>query len=94
MASKVADFVVSLGIDGRIHSQGSISDAIVDHEQLKEEVTMDKEISGKAEETLDIDYDAEVVKAGDKKKNAGKLVVAEEVDEGHVSTSAGECSQP
>jgi hypothetical protein len=94
MASKVADFVVSLGVDGRIHSQGSISDAIVDNEQLKEEVIADEEISGKAEETVDGDHDAEIAKAADKKKSDGKLVVTEEIDQGHVSASASRFSHP
>jgi hypothetical protein len=94
MISKVADFVVSLSVDGRIHSQGSVSDAIATDELLREEVIMDEEISGKAEETVDGDHDAEITKAVDKKKSDGKLVVAEEIDQGHVSLAASECSNP
>ena len=38
MAGPLADFVVSLSIDGRIDSQGSVSDAIVEDSRIKEEL--------------------------------------------------------
>ncbi|KAJ7797527.1 hypothetical protein B0H14DRAFT_3093160 [Mycena olivaceomarginata] len=37
MTSKIAEFVVSLGLDGRVHSQGSVSDALEQDEQLAKE---------------------------------------------------------
>ncbi|KAJ7807314.1 hypothetical protein B0H14DRAFT_3483418 [Mycena olivaceomarginata] len=83
MTSKIAEFVVSLGLDGRVHSQGSVSDALEQDEQLAKEVTKDQEILELAEKELD------PTTALDKPpKKDGKLIIAEEIAIGHVSWKA------
>ena len=79
----IADFVVSLGSDGRIKSQGSLSNALNKDSELSVHV---------AHETSEIERADEAIETQDKvtEPQAGKLVVAEEVSEGHVSWSACE----
>ncbi len=78
MASPLADFVVSIGADGQLLSQGSIDAALAKDKKLAEEF--------KTEETIELKenkYEDEVLEAKD-----GKLIAAEEVEEGHVSMGA------
>ncbi|KAH7918842.1 hypothetical protein BV22DRAFT_1100095, partial [Leucogyrophana mollusca] len=83
MASSVARFVVSLGSNGRIASQGSIFDAIAKDDQLAAEVAKEQEaIEGEAG-ALDTGPEIKI-----ETKVDGKLVVAEEILEGHVSWAA------
>lgn len=84
MASAVAHFVVSLGANGRIVSQGSISEAIVKDDTFAAEVAKDQEVFDKEAEVID---GLEEPKA-DAKKSDGKLVMSEEIAEGHVSWPA------
>jgi hypothetical protein len=84
MASPVADFVVSLGSDGQILSQGSVSDAIAKDKQLKAEIAEEKKAMQKAENEVDPEEDLDVVA----EKKDGKLIVAEEIAEGHVGWPA------
>ncbi|KAJ7495858.1 hypothetical protein B0H11DRAFT_2000914 [Mycena galericulata] len=79
MTSKIAEFVVSLGLDGRVRSQGSISDALAKDEVLAQEVREDQEIF----ETVEKEIDAPP--AGEEPKKTGKLIVEEEIEIGHVS---------
>ncbi|KAJ7645869.1 hypothetical protein B0H17DRAFT_1186847 [Mycena rosella] len=83
MTSKIAKFVVSVGLDGRVSSQASISDALAHDEALAKEVSKDQE-------TLEA-ADKETVStppADEPKVTKGKLIVAEEIPLGHVSWSA------
>lgn len=80
MTSKIADFVVSMGLDGHVRSQGSISDALAKDEVLAKEVHQDQEILEVAEKEIDPEEP--------KKEKDGKLIVAEEIAIGHVSWSA------
>ncbi|KIJ62401.1 hypothetical protein HYDPIDRAFT_94464 [Hydnomerulius pinastri MD-312] len=82
IASPVAQFVVSLGSNGRIRSQGSISEAISKDEALAAEVAKEQEILKKEVEVIE----GQEVKKED--KPSGKLVVSEEISEGHVSWAA------
>ncbi|KAJ7268668.1 hypothetical protein B0H12DRAFT_1009709 [Mycena haematopus] len=82
MTSKIAGFVVSLGLDGRVHSQGSISDALEQDEELAKEVTKDQELLEAAEKEVD------PTPAEKPAKKDGKLIVAEEIQLGHVSWKA------
>ncbi|KAJ7072015.1 P-loop containing nucleoside triphosphate hydrolase protein [Mycena amicta] len=85
LTSQIAGFVVSVGLDGRILSQGSVSDALASDETLAKEVRKEEEELAAAEKEVD----AEVVAAEDaEKKDKGKLIVAEELAIGHVSWSA------
>ncbi|KAJ7745476.1 P-loop containing nucleoside triphosphate hydrolase protein [Mycena maculata] len=82
MTSKIAEFVVSLGLDGRVRSQGSIYDALAKDEVLAEEVSKDEEFLELTEKEIDTPLPA------DESKKDGKLIVAEEIEIGHVSWSA------
>ncbi|KAJ7449230.1 hypothetical protein FB451DRAFT_754458 [Mycena latifolia] len=85
MASKIAHSVVSIGLDGRLHSQGSISDALAADEILAEEVIKDQEILERAEGQIDATID---IPADEPKTADGKLIVEEEIEVGRVSWSA------
>lgn len=79
MVAPISEFVVSLGSDGQILSQGTISDALEKNLNLKREVAKEIEIEEKAEEEIDpqqVDL---------QKKTEGKLILEEEVAEGHIS---------
>ncbi|KAF8213492.1 hypothetical protein K438DRAFT_1956873 [Mycena galopus ATCC 62051] len=78
MAQPVATYVVSMGLDGHIHSHGSISEALATDEILAEELSKDQEVLDKKTDEVD------PLPVGEKKPD-GKLIVAEEVEEGHVS---------
>jgi hypothetical protein len=84
MASSVAHYIVSLGANGRIASQGLISETIAKDVAFAAEVARDQEVLEKEAEVLDT---PEQPKA-DAKKSDGKLVMSEEIAEGHVSWPA------
>ncbi|GJJ15111.1 hypothetical protein Clacol_009386 [Clathrus columnatus] len=81
LVAPVAEFVVSLDINGQIASQGSLSDALSKNERLLEEVMQEQQLI-KEEETVD------TPEAEKDTKQKGKLVLAEEVAVGHVSWAA------
>ena len=83
MASPIADFVVSLGSDGRILSQGSLSTALAKNKKLSAEMKEETDELKKADNDVDVVEPDEPAKKGD-----GKLVVAEEIAEGHVGWPA------
>lgn len=83
MASPIADFVVSLGGDGRILSTGSLSKALSKDKKLSAEMKEEKKELQKADNEVDATEPDEPAKKSD-----GKLVVAEEVAEGHVGWPA------
>ncbi|KAH7918845.1 hypothetical protein BV22DRAFT_1100101 [Leucogyrophana mollusca] len=83
MASSIAHFVVSLGSNGRIVSQGSIFDAIAKDDQLAAEVAKEQEVIEDVADAMDTEPEIKT-----ETKVDGKLVVAEEILEGHVSWTA------
>ncbi|KAH7912982.1 hypothetical protein BJ138DRAFT_1225912, partial [Hygrophoropsis aurantiaca] len=90
MTSTISHFVVSLGSNGRIISQGSISDAIAKDGKLAEEIAREQEAIEEAidqesivDATDEVDVQPAVVPDA-----PGKLVVAEEILEGHISWPA------
>ncbi|QRW27528.1 ABC transporter transmembrane region [Rhizoctonia solani] len=87
MVSEVAHFVVSLGSDGRIVSQGSIDEALRLNPKLKAEAEKDEELERKGEEVVD-ESNAVDKSEANAKKGDGKLMVAEEVAEGHIGWPA------
>jgi ABC-type glutathione transport system ATPase component len=85
LASTLAQFVVVLG-NGRIVSQGSVSDTLKSNRALAEKFEADQGLT----ETLDNVTDPEPKPPN---PSNGKLVVAEEVEQGRVSWSARELDQ-
>ena len=86
LARPIADFVVALGNDGRIISQGSLDKALKEDDQLFEELKAEVDEMAKAEQEVDASgKDEETLRPGD-----GKLIVAEEIGEGRVGWKARE----
>lgn len=82
MTSSIAHFVLSLTNDGRVSSQGIVSETTILDEEIQKEVA---ESRTALEEVDAIDAQTEETK---RDSADGKLVLAEEVAEGHVSWSA------
>ncbi|EMD41584.1 hypothetical protein CERSUDRAFT_110134 [Gelatoporia subvermispora B] len=82
IASPIADFVVSLGTDGRIASMGSLDLALAKNKKLSKELQEEKEEINKAEHEVD-EVEPDVPARKD-----GKLIVEEEVEVGHVGWPA------
>lgn len=83
MVSKVAQYVVSIGLDGRVVSQGTLAEALSRDSKLLAEVAKENELQEKKADVID------PPEGGDKvPKKEGKLVVAEEVALGRVSWPA------
>ncbi len=80
MVSPIADFVVDVGSDGRILSQGTLENALAHDSQLLKDVEHEAEELQKADQEID----GEKVEDANIQSSAGKLVVAEEIEEGHV----------
>jgi hypothetical protein len=85
MASPMAEYVVLLGKNGRIASRGTVSDALKKDETLAKELAEGVRAIKDDEKKIDSDEPDEVSKVTD-----GKLILAEEITEGHVSWDASE----
>ncbi|KAF5384757.1 hypothetical protein D9757_006267 [Collybiopsis confluens] len=77
----IAEFVVAMK-DGRIESQGTVSEALSNDPVLADEESKDQQIIDKTDEEVDVHPPA------GESKGDGKLIMAEEIQEGHVSWSA------
>jgi hypothetical protein len=84
MLSPIADFVVSLKQNGRINSQGTVSDALSKDAKLLKEVAETNRVAEAEEEAAKLDG----TEPKDNKKSDGKLVAKEEIAEGRISLSA------
>ena len=82
LASPIAEFVVALK-DGRIISQGTLSNALEKDKSLSAAVKKETE-EIEQEEVADAKTSETVIS----EPSAGKLVVAEEISEGHVGWNA------
>jgi hypothetical protein len=89
MAAPVADFVVSLGADGRVRSRGSVEQALARDSALKRELAQEERALQKAE-AREADGEGAPAPAAEARGD-GKLIMKEEVAEGHVSWAASEC---
>ncbi|EMD41587.1 hypothetical protein CERSUDRAFT_79219 [Gelatoporia subvermispora B] len=78
IASPIADFVVSLGTDGRIASMGSLDLALAKNKKLSQDLREEKDEIRKAEHEVD------EVEPNVPARKDGKLIVEEEVEVGHV----------
>lgn len=88
IAKPIADFVIALGTDGRVASQGTLSKALSKDKKLAAEINQEQKAADKAEHTVD---QTTVEPEGEAQKSDGKLIVAEEISEGHVSWAACMC---
>lgn len=89
MVSEVADFLVSLGPDGRVVSQGNIDDAFRFNPELKSEAAKDRELEKKGEQVVDENNPSDdKLREVQAKRSDGKLTVAEQVAEGHIGWPA------
>jgi hypothetical protein len=83
MIRSLADFVVSIGTNGRVVAQGTI----------QEVVGVDKSISKKLQQAeAEIKIAEEEIDKPDETtqpKSSGKLIMAEEIEMGHVSWDSG-----
>ena len=77
---------MSMTPDGRIHSQGSLSNVLAKDEELFTELVNETKAVKQAEEEIDLYDESEVKKSSD-----GKLVLAEEISEGHVGWKPCQC---
>lgn len=85
MVSPVADFVVSLGLDGRVVSQGTqVSDALKANSKLRAQVAETSKITEKEAKAEEMEG-TEEPKA---EKPTGQLVAKEEILEGRVGWTA------
>ena len=87
MVSPIADFVVDVGSDGRILSQGTLENALAHDSSLLKDVEHEAEELQKADQEIDGEKEEDV----NAQSSAGKLVVAEEIEHGHVGWRA--CKQ-
>jgi ABC-type glutathione transport system ATPase component len=84
LVTPVADYVVSLGSDGRVIATGSPSETVLKDRELMEQIAHEQE-------ALELDTDLEEDEQDDDSKavaKGSKLVIAEEVQQGHVSGRA------
>lgn len=82
MASPLADYIVSLGRDGRVASHGPALDAVAEFLTVSPEL-IENVLDEKRTEEKGPDVTA--------KQTDGKLIVAEEIAEGQVSWDACNC---
>ena len=85
MVSPIADFVVGMGSNGRILSKGSLSNALAHDAKLLKDLQQENEDIAKVKPELE----QEVHEDAMAKQSAGKLVVEEETEFGHVGLKAG-----
>ncbi|KAJ7049448.1 hypothetical protein C8F01DRAFT_1352344 [Mycena amicta] len=85
LTKKLADFVVSVGLDGRVHGEPSISAALAHDKVLAQEASTAEEILDKSDEKVD---DADPANADEPKTPDGKLIIEEEIEIGRVSRDA------
>ncbi|KAG9114446.1 hypothetical protein FRC07_007648, partial [Ceratobasidium sp. 392] len=87
MVSEVSDFVVLLGSDGRVASQGTVAQTLRTSSELRTQVKEEFEEGQKQGQIID-QVDSVDQPQAPKKNSAKKLIVEEEVAQGHVEWSA------
>jgi hypothetical protein len=80
LALPTANFVVTFGSDGRIDSKGSVSD-VTKRRSLVAQLSTDQQALDKTQQEIDAPNPAA-------KPTDGKLIVAEEIQLGHLSASS------
>ncbi|KAH7101269.1 ATP-binding cassette transporter [Auriculariales sp. MPI-PUGE-AT-0066] len=88
LVRELAQFVVALSPDGRVSSRGALSEVILMDENLSAELRKSEDQNEADGKIIDeAQKDEEIGKSG-AKQIEGKLVMPEEIAEGHVSWSA------
>ncbi|CEL54792.1 ATP-binding cassette transporter abc4 OS=Schizosaccharomyces pombe (strain 972 / ATCC 24843) GN=abc4 PE=3 SV=1 [Rhizoctonia solani AG-1 IB] len=87
MVSEVADFMVSLDNNGRVVSQGYVSEVLRANARFRAEVEKERKIEEKASDIVE-EIDPGEEKLAPKVKRDGKLMIEEEVAIGHVGWPA------
>ncbi|EKM58631.1 uncharacterized protein PHACADRAFT_90147 [Phanerochaete carnosa HHB-10118-sp] len=83
IAAPITDFAVSLGTDGRIKSQGTLSSVLEKDAKLSAHITKETSWMKRTDENTD-NFKLDT----GEQKPAGRLTTAEEIAEGHVGWSA------
>ncbi|CCM05744.1 uncharacterized protein FIBRA_07976 [Fibroporia radiculosa] len=83
LTSSIAQFVVDVGSNGQIVSQGTMSEALEQDDTLAAELAKETEELEKVNQEVDQEKEADAPGKSD-----GKLVVAEEISVGHLGWSA------
>ncbi|KAI0633977.1 P-loop containing nucleoside triphosphate hydrolase protein [Trametes polyzona] len=84
LVGSVVDFVVDMGPDGRILSQGTLDSALARDSGLRQEVTEEQKVLADVEQKSEGDKSED----GQVKQAVGQLIVAEEMEDGHIGWSA------
>ncbi|THH21507.1 hypothetical protein EUX98_g8371, partial [Antrodiella citrinella] len=85
LTAPIAEFVVSMGKNGRVSNQGSLKKILAKDTKLSAELQTEEEQLAKVDNEID---DQALTGTATKKPADGKLVVAEEIAIGHVGWSA------
>ena len=81
----LADFIVSLH-DGKVMKQGGLKDVLEDDIELFREFEKEEDVLKKSEEEIDEQTEQPTE---EKSSTSGKLILAEEIQLGHVSRESG-----
>jgi ABC-type glutathione transport system ATPase component len=85
LAGPLASFVISLGLDGRVTSTGTVQDVLKSNALLRAETKKEADTEKQAEAGVMKQGEVEGENAKIESEVSGKLVVEEEMEEGHVS---------
>ncbi|KZT36414.1 P-loop containing nucleoside triphosphate hydrolase protein [Sistotremastrum suecicum HHB10207 ss-3] len=85
LCTPIADYVISLGPNGKIVSQGTVDEALKKNHALKAEIEAEKDALRREEEVEALEGSSDDVDTSEKSAKAGKLIVAEEMAIGHVT---------
>lgn len=87
MVSPIAGYVVSMGPDGKVISQGTVADVFASDVSFSAEYTEDQVVEGDMKNHADVGEleDGETRQTGAHAEADGKLIAAEEIDVGHVN---------
>lgn len=94
LCEPIAGYVISLGRDGEIVSQGTIDEALKKNASLKEEIETEADALKKEDEVKVVEGSKDAENVEDKADETGKLIVAEEMAIGHVTWASGAFYSP
>lgn len=86
LCKPIADYVISLGRNGKVVSQGTVDEALKKNTSLKAEVEAEEAAMQREEEVEALEGSDD---SSTKKPETGKLIVEEEMAIGHVTWASG-----